>query len=195
VMERSPEYREMDRIVTRLVEGGHINVDPHTETVRVETAGVAYLAEPVEDANRKLAFATKLIATLEAELLRVRTTGHGAAHELDNIAVECGLGHSPKPGDVAAHVRTLEARCKVLEGFIEESRELLACVDKLGIRKLVAGWHGENNPRGPYPPHPKNLGVKLDTTAGLVVLMDRAAEALRKHDAATTDAAKAREGA
>ena len=54
------------------------------------------------------------IATLEAELLRVRTTGHGAAHELDNIAVECGLGHSPKPGDVAAHVRQLREAVRVL---------------------------------------------------------------------------------
>jgi hypothetical protein len=54
------------------------------------------------------------LAALEAELLRVRTTGHGAAHELDNIAVECGLGHSPKPGDVAAHVRQLRDAVRVL---------------------------------------------------------------------------------
>lgn len=50
------------------------------------------------------------LAERDAELLRVRTAQHGAAHELDNIAVECGLGHSPKPGDVAAHVRTLTAQ-------------------------------------------------------------------------------------
>ncbi|MBU6152060.1 MAG: hypothetical protein KGR25_11455, partial [Chloroflexi bacterium] len=60
-MERSPEYREMDRIVTRLVEGGHVNVDPYTETVRVETAGVAQLAAPLEAANKR-------IATLESQL-------------------------------------------------------------------------------------------------------------------------------
>lgn len=54
------------------------------------------------------------IATLEAELLRVRTTGHAAAHEIDNIAVECGLGHSPKPGDVAAHIRKLREAVEVL---------------------------------------------------------------------------------
>lgn len=45
---------------------------------------------------------------LEAELLRVRTAGHGAAHELDNIAVEAGIGHSPRPGVVAAYVRGLK---------------------------------------------------------------------------------------
>ena len=67
--------------------------------------------------------------------------------------------------------------------FVEEARELLACVDKLGIRKLVAGWHGEGKPDGPYPPHPKSLGCKLDTNCGLVVMLDRAAEALRKQDA------------
>lgn len=55
------------------------------------------------------------IAALEAELLRVRTTGHGAAHELDNIAVECGLGHSPKPGEVAAHIRQLREAVRVLK--------------------------------------------------------------------------------
>ncbi len=60
------------------------------------------------------------IATLEAELLRVRTTGHGAAHELDNIAVECGLGHSPKPGDVAAHVRQLREAVMVLANEVRE---------------------------------------------------------------------------
>lgn len=58
--------------------------------------------------------AEQKITALESELLRVRTTGHGAAHELDNIAVECGLGHSPKPGTVAAHVRELESACNVL---------------------------------------------------------------------------------
>lgn len=45
--------------------------------------------------------------TLSEELLRVRTRGHGAAHELDNIAVEAGLGHSPAPGVVADYVRRL----------------------------------------------------------------------------------------
>lgn len=43
----------------------------------------------------------------DAELLRVRTLGHAAAHELDNIAVELGLGHSPRPGAVADAVREL----------------------------------------------------------------------------------------
>lgn len=47
------------------------------------------------------------IKTLNEELLRIRTTNHGAAHELDNMAIELGLGHSPKPGAVAEAVRAL----------------------------------------------------------------------------------------
>lgn len=64
------------------------------------------------------------IAALRAELLRVRTTGHGAAHELDNIAVECGLGHSPAPGAVSAYVR----------GLREQMSQLLAYVDGQNFR-------------------------------------------------------------
>lgn len=81
-----------------------------------------------QDANAR-------IAALEAELLRVRTTGHGAAHELDNIAVECGLGHSPKPGEVAAHVRQLR------EASSEFMKEHNALCD--GLNKLIdehGGW-------------------------------------------------------
>lgn len=86
--------------------------------------------------------------------------------------------------DPVAEVKRLREETKLASAFVEEARELLACVDKLGLRKLVAGWHGEGKPDGPYPPHPKDLGCKLDTKCGLVVLIDRAAEALRKHDAA-----------
>lgn len=71
-------------------------------------------------------------ATLNAELLRVRTTGHGAAHELDNIAVESGLGHSPKPGEVAEYVRRLRA--------IEAAAKAAGLIDEHGkVRK----WCGE----------------------------------------------------
>lgn len=54
--------------------------------------------------------------TLSEELLRVRTKGHGAAHELDNIAVEAGLGYSPAPGVVADYVRALRAERDRLTG-------------------------------------------------------------------------------
>ena len=63
---------------------------------------------------------------LEAELLRVRTVGHGAAHELDNIAVELGLGHSPQAGVVAAEVRRLKAaeqRVVELEAALAEKEQ------------------------------------------------------------------------
>lgn len=45
------------------------------------------------------------IAELEAELLRVRTTAHGAAHQLDNIAIEQGWGHSMPPHDIVWRIR------------------------------------------------------------------------------------------
>lgn len=59
----------------------------------------------------------------EAELLRVRTTGHAAAHELDNIAIECGLGHSPKPGTVAAHVREMKKLAELYPLAWEECKK------------------------------------------------------------------------
>lgn len=42
---------------------------------------------------------------LEAELLRVRTTAHGAAHQLDNIAVEQGWGAGLPPLEIANRIR------------------------------------------------------------------------------------------
>lgn len=42
---------------------------------------------------------------LEEELLRVRTTAHGAAHQLDNIAVEQGWGAGLPPLEIANRIR------------------------------------------------------------------------------------------
>ena len=58
---------------------------------------------------------------------------NGTAHELDNIAVECGLGHSPKPGDVAAYVRELREAVRVLGTEVEAWRN-----------KDKAMWNEEN---------------------------------------------------
>lgn len=78
--------------------------------------GACIPTKTLADLSRKIDRAIKrkeqLLRNRDAELLRVRTTGHAAAHELDNIAIECGLGHSPKPGVVANHVRLLR---KLLE--------------------------------------------------------------------------------
>lgn len=68
-------------------------------------------------AAKQLTAATARAEMLDAELLRVRTTGHAAAHELDNIAIECGIGHSPTSGLVAAHVRALTARAEKAEAL------------------------------------------------------------------------------
>lgn len=76
------------------------------------------------DVSRTLKEQDARIRTLEAELLRVRTTGHAAAHELDNIAIELGLGHSPKPGIVAEEVRKLaQARedARVLAEWVRDA--------------------------------------------------------------------------
>lgn len=72
----------------------------------------------VEDLTRKN-------KTLSDELLRVRTTEHAAAHELDNIAIELGLGHSPKAGVVAEYVRKLLAAFNLVKADREMLRRLL----------------------------------------------------------------------
>ena len=64
---------------------------------------------------------------------------------------------------------------------------LLAAVDALGLRQLVAGWNGENRPDGPYEPHPRKLGVTLRTNAGQVYDLDAAAEAARAALASTSE--------
>lgn len=60
-----------------------------------------------------------------------------------------------------------------------EIEELVAAVDALDLRQLVAGWNGENRPDGPYEPHPRKLGVTLRTNAGQVYDLDAATEAVR----------------
>lgn len=45
------------------------------------------------------------VKELEAELLRVRTTGHAAAHHLDNMAIEQGFGAALPPMAIADAVR------------------------------------------------------------------------------------------
>lgn len=44
--------------------------------------------------------------TLSAELLRVRTTAHGAAHALDNLAIEFGWGAGLPPTEIADRIRS-----------------------------------------------------------------------------------------
>jgi hypothetical protein len=88
------------------------------------------------------AYLRKYVAELEAELLRVRTTGHAAAHELDNIAIECGLGHSPQPGTVAAHVREMKKLAELYPLAWEECqwwRGLLGEIDPPGTNST--GWY------------------------------------------------------
>lgn len=54
---------------------------------------------------------------------------------------------------------------------------LVEAVSALGLRKLVAGWNGEDR-ENPHPPHPPRLGVTLKTNAGAVYAIDAALAAL-----------------
>lgn len=87
------------------------------------------------DVKAQLAAAIARADALEAELLRVRTTGHGAAHELDNIAIECGLGHSPKPGVVTANVRAMREREASAEELVSR---LESALDQHIVRAMRA---------------------------------------------------------
>jgi hypothetical protein len=42
-----------------------------------------------------------------------------------------------------------------------------------GVRKLVAGWNGEDRPV-PYDPHPPRLKVSIETNAGAIYALDKA---------------------
>jgi hypothetical protein len=88
-----------------------------------------------------LAEKDRRIAELEGELLRVRTTGHAAAHELDNIAVESGIGHSPKPGTVAEHVRQQARRIAELEAGVGKTAPAWT---------KWARWYEDKDGRGHY---------------------------------------------
>lgn len=55
--------------------------------------------------------------------------------------------------------------------------KLVEAVSALGLRKLVAGWNGEDR-ENPYPPLPPRLGVTLKTNAGAVYAIDAALAAL-----------------
>ena len=60
---------------------------------------------------------------------------------------------------------------------LPEIAALVEAVSALGLRKLVAGWNGEDR-ENPYPPHPPRLGVTLKTNAGAVYAIDAALAAL-----------------
>jgi len=47
----------------------------------------------------------KTINILSEELLRVRTQQSAAAHQLDNLCIELGYGHSISPYDAASLIR------------------------------------------------------------------------------------------
>lgn len=78
--------------------------------------------------RQEIAMLTHKNKILTEELLRVRTTQAAAAHELDNIAIELGLGHSPKPLQVQEKVRAMAKLIKELQEEVnyrgeEESSE------------------------------------------------------------------------
>jgi hypothetical protein len=75
----------------------------------------------------------------------------------------------------------------VAREFAKDNRDLrnaltalLTEVDKFGIRKLVAGWNGEDRPEGDRAErHHPLLGATLRTNCGHVYALDETIEAAR----------------
>lgn len=64
----------------------------------------------------------ELVSSLNAELLRVKTTQHGAAHALDNIGIELGLGANAAVTDIQHKVRVLRTEAGLLKNEVEAKR-------------------------------------------------------------------------
>lgn len=62
---------------------------------------------------------------------------------------------------------------------LPEVKALVAAVELLGLRRLVAGWNGEGL-ETPYTPHEPKLGVRLSVTAGTVYAIDAALAAFKE---------------
>jgi hypothetical protein len=75
--------------------------------------------------------------------------------------------------DVSALVTSWRTRSDALKA-------LVASIDKMGVRALVAGWNGEGREVAPFKRHPARLGATLRTNCGNVYALDEATERARK---------------
>ena len=84
----------------------------------------------------------------------------------------------PIQKEAAATIQPLVARIAELEAGLDC---LVNAKALSGVRELVAGWNGENQPDGPYAErHPARLGATLPkTNCGAVYALDEAMQAAR----------------
>lgn len=99
---------------------------------------------------------------------KAEAEGHDSAADQDRQAAHVARG-------IAAAIRALPLPGDPLPAALRlpEVRALVEAVEKLGLRKLVAGWNGEDRDT-PYTPHPSHLWAKINTTCGVVYEIDAA---------------------
>ena len=96
---------------------------PHPDTMK---GHIAFLQEENQHLSSQL-------AARDAELLRVRTIGHGAAHQLDNLAVELGFGAALPADEIASKIRTKLAASQA------ENARLRGALDRIGRQTSCMG--------------------------------------------------------
>lgn len=65
-----------------------------------------------DDINALLKKLYEEIRSRDAELLRIRTVQSAAAHSIDNMGIEAGLGAGARPFEVEEYVRSLRLKLK-----------------------------------------------------------------------------------
>lgn len=145
----------------------------------------------IDDLRARLGTAEARIAELEKErddakelALLFSQQGKGAAEIVALRAriaeLEAAQIDWPVLGTLAAENDRIRARLDVAAEALKPFAHLLAIIDKLGVRNLVAGWNGEGRPDGPYAErHPPRLEAILPTDCGTVYALDAATESAR----------------
>jgi hypothetical protein len=82
-----------------------LDVALHGEADAAKQASLCDLIEPVRSLTADRDRLAGEVAKAEAELYRVRTECTAAAHQLDNLAIESGFGHSLQPEVIAEKLR------------------------------------------------------------------------------------------
>ena len=98
----------------------------------------------------------------------------------ERIALLLSLVGAPEElGPMADVFIKYETALKAAEQRIEELDARLRAVTEAkalaGVRKLVAGWNGEDRPEGPHTErHPARLGARIETNCGAIYALDEA---------------------
>lgn len=78
--------------------------------------------------TRQLSAAIQRAEMLDRELLRVKTTQHGAAHALDNLGIELGCGHSARIEHIVDAVRGLNVERDEARAELKKMAEAGRCL-------------------------------------------------------------------